>query len=251
MNKFLLVFANYADYRQQVFEKYMSPRNKLFCDIHKCEYLEYTQNIKKYRDNFTWSKFFEVKNLLDDKTLKDGDVLIHLDADMCIVKPDISLETNKSFSYSIDSGNSHCMGWFSIKINDWSRKLIDLILDETRYENLKDKQTIHPAFNRMSSFWSEFREQASWYSLCGIQRHSWIPFWNLSNYGWHSDKNEDTVFSLEELYDNVGIFDTKYNVTEMDGETDGKFNIIKTNPNDVIIRHFSGGQLWRTEWFNI
>jgi hypothetical protein len=104
MNKFLLVFANYADYRQQVFEKYMSPRNKLFCDIHKCEYLEYTQNIKKYRGNFTWSKFFEVKNLLDNKTLKDGDVLIHLDADMCIVKPDISLETNKSFSYSIDYG---------------------------------------------------------------------------------------------------------------------------------------------------
>jgi hypothetical protein len=70
----------------------------------------------------------------------------------------------------------------------------------------------------------------------------------MPNYGWHSDKNQDTVYSLDELYENVETLPTIWNVTEMIGETEGTFNINKSNPEDAIIRHFSGGQPWRKEW---
>jgi hypothetical protein len=181
--------------------------------------------------------------------LKDGDKLLHIDADMCIHKLDIDYPSNKSFTYCIDSGNTHCMGSYSINVNEWSRRMINLVLDDSRYENLKDVVTKHDYFGHYDSFWSIFREQASWYSLCGIKRHSNIPFYNLAHYGWHSTKDEWTVYSLEELYENVEILPTCWNVTEMPEESGCQFNINPVNREDVIIRHFAGGQTWRKEWF--
>ena len=116
---------------------------------------------------------------------------------------------------------------------------------------MNDILTIHEAFGTLSSFWHEFREQASWYSLAGIKRHSWEPFWNLSNFGWHSSKDTFTLYSLEDLYNNVEILPTIWNVTELEGESNCQFNINKTNKEDVIIRHFAGGQPWRKEWFEL
>lgn len=256
--KYLMVFASYPDWRQEFFETYMSPRNKEYCKLHDFEYLEYKNKLEPYRGSYTWLKFTKVRDLLNDGTLKDGDILTHIDADMCIVKKDQPYETKKSFSYSIDSGNTHCMGSYSIKVNEWSRKLIDLILDEERYSILNDVVSVHEEFGYINSFWHEFREQASWYSLAGIKRHSKEPFWNFSNFGWHSDKigktnqvNEWTVYSLEELYEHVEILPTEWNVTEMEGESDCRFNINKTSKEDVIIRHFAGGQKWRKEWFEL
>ena len=129
-----------------------------------------------------------------------------------------------------------------------SKKMIDLILDEDRYKALNDRVTRHEAFGHYSSFWHEFREQASWYSLAGIKRHSWIPFSQLPDYGWHSDKNEFTYYSLDELKEHVEILPAEWNVTELEGETEGHFNINKSKKEDVIIRHFAGGQPWRIEW---
>jgi len=249
VNKYLMVLASYNDQRQQFFEHYMSPRNKEYCNRHNFNYLEYKGKFQKYRDNYTWLKFTIVRDLINDGTLKDGDILTHLDADMCIVKQDQSYETKKSFTYSIDSGNSHCMGSYSLKINDWSKEMLELLLSESRYEIFKDKLTLHEAFNRYTSFWSEFREQASWYSLAGIKRHSWEPFWNLPNNGFHSAKDEYTAYSLEELEEHVEVLPTAWNVTELEGETPPTFNINKVKADDVIIRHFAGGQPWRADWF--
>jgi hypothetical protein len=250
MSKYLMVIARYKDWRQEFFETYFSPRNKEYCEKWGFNYIEIKNDtpLELFRGNPTWWKFSIVRDMIENGTLKDGDILTHLDADMAIVNMNKEYVTNKSFSYSIDSGNTHCMGNYSIKINDWSKNLINLILDESRFRRINDRVTQHEAFGHYSSFWHEFREQASWYSLAGIKRHSWVPFWNLPDYGWHSDKNEEVVYTLEELYENVEPLETEWNVTEMKGETDGKFNINKVNPNDVIIRHFAGGQPWRKEW---
>jgi len=250
--KYLMVFANYSDEIQQFFEQYMSSRNKQYCSNHGYEYLEYKKesNIQLFRGNFTWNKFKIVQDLINEGTLKEGDVLTHIDADMCIVKPELEIPCNKSFSYAIDSGNTHCMGMYSIKINDWSKQLLDNILSEFRYNHFKSILTIHETFG-VSSFWEQFREQASWYSLAGIKRHSWEPFWNLPNFGWHSSKDTFTLYSLEDLYNNVEILPTIWNVTELEGESNCQFNINKTNKEDVIIRHFAGGQPWRKEWFEL
>lgn len=250
MKKYLLVFASYPDTRQDFFNSYMSPRNKEYCRIHNAEYLEYSGPMEKYRGSYTWLKFKKVLDLIDEGFLKEGDILTHMDADMCIVNPSLEYPCNKSFSYSIDSGNTHCMGNYSIRINEWSINMVRQIMSEARYNKLNDVLTIHEAFGHLSSFWHEFREQASWYSLAGIKRHSWEPFWNFANYGWHSDVTEDTLYSLDELHKHVEVLPTKWNVTEMPGESGCEFLINKCTKEDVKIRHFAGGQAWRKEWFD-
>jgi hypothetical protein len=249
MKKYLMVIANYPDYRQNFFETYMSPRNKEYCKIHNYEYLEYIGPQKNFRKHPTWWKFTIVRDLISNGILKEGDKLLHIDADMCIHKLDIDYPSNKSFTYCIDSGNTHCMGSYSITINDWSKSMVDLILDDYRYEKLKDVITKHDYFGNYDSFWNIFREQASWYSLAGIKRHSNIPFYNTAHYGWHSAKDDWTFYSLEELYKNVEILPTCWNVTEMPEESGCQFNINSVNREDVVVRHFAGGQPWRKEWF--
>jgi hypothetical protein len=249
--KYLFVLASYSDYRQKIFDEIISPRNKQYCDIHGYKYVEIRKehNPQPFRGNYTWNKFSIVKELLDAGTLRDGDMIVNLDADMYIVDLERSLEPNslfwkKSFAYSVDSGNTHCMGWYSMVINDWSKNLINNILSEGRYQKLKDKISIHDRFKTYSSFWSEFREQASWYSLAGIKRHSDKSFWDYDHDGFHSEFNEDVVYSLDELKEYVRIFPSSYNVTEWEGESSCQFNINKVDKENVVIRHFAGGQSW-------
>jgi hypothetical protein len=250
MKKILLVFADYKDQRQEFFDTYMSPRNQEYADKHGFEYLELKENLYKYRDSYTWLKFTILEQMIKEGYVKDGDIITHIDADMCIVKTDISYETSKSFSYCIDSGNTHCMGSYSIKINEWSKKLVSNILSEDRYQHFKDKIYQHPCVTNYN-FWGWFREQSSWYSLAGIKPHCNDSFWNMPNYGWHSEIDDWTIYSLDDLYENVEILPTAWNVTEMEEESSCEFLINKVNKEDVIIRHFAGGQQWRKEWFRV
>jgi hypothetical protein len=247
MKKILFVIAKYKDYRQQIFDEIISPRNKEYCDKHGFKYVVIGNEtpLELYRGNPIWWKFQVIKNLIDKNIIKEDDVINCHDADMYITDIDADFTSNKSFTYSIDSGNTHCMGWYSLKINNWSKNLVNLILNNDRFNKLNWKETIHPKFNTYSSFWQSFAEQASWYSLAGIIRHSDIPFWDLPNYGYHSDYNEDTIYSIEELNENVKILPTEYNVTEWIDESSCQFNINKISNKEIVkLRHFAGGQDW-------
>jgi hypothetical protein len=143
------------------------------------------------------------------------------------------------------------MGNFSLIVNDWTIKLIDFILCDRRYEKLRFNISHHELFNIDSSFWDDFREQASWYSLAGIKRHSQISFLDLPNFGWHSDFDENVVYSLEELYENVEIVDTSWNVTLVENENDGDnvpWFLNRVSRSEIIIRHFAGGVIWSDEY---
>ena len=250
MNKFLFVIVNYPDWRQDFYAKHMRPNNKVYCQKHKFEYIEFNGGEEMFRGHPTWWKFSKVRDFIEDGTLKEGDTLTHIDADMCIKDHRVSLVSNKSFTYAIDSCNTHCMGLYSMNINDWSIQMLNNILSEERFEKYKDLKTIG-SMDEVRSFWEIFREQASWYSLAGIQRHSWVPFSLMPHYGWHSSHNEDTVYNLEELYKNVEILDTNWNVTHIPEEDgDDQFYMLPTRKEDVIIRHFAGGRKWRQEYFN-
>ena len=109
---------------------------KEYAKMHGYEYLEFKDNLALVRNNPTWWKFSVVKDLIDSNTIKENDIISHFDADMCMVKPEYEFTTNKSFTYVIDSGNTHCMGCYSMRINEWSKNTIDLILDEKRYKKL-------------------------------------------------------------------------------------------------------------------
>jgi hypothetical protein len=254
--KYLMVIANYKDSRQQFFETYMSPRNKLYCQIHGYEYLEYTQDLPMFRGNHTWNKFKIVQQLIENGSLKDGDKLVHLDADMCIVKPELEYPCDKSFSYSIDNANSQCMGSYAMIVNDWSKHLVDMILDEDRYQKYKDKITRHDHFGFYNSFWGDFREQASFYSLVSCKRHSSISYFDTEtygkNYGWYSDKDEPKYYSLEELHNNITVLGPEWNTTIVEGEqNDCTFLINKVEKKDIIIRHWAAGIPWNPEYFDI
>jgi len=248
MKKYLFVIAKYNDQRMSDFDTKISPRNKEYCERHGFKYIEVRNDVylSAFRDNPTWWKFTILNDAINAGKFQEGDIVTHLDADMYIVKMDAPYITNKSFSYSIDCGNTHCMGNYSIKINDWSRQLVKNILSEERYQKLNNIETLEPTSNTVSSFWQNFREQASWYSLAGIQRHSWVPFFDLPNTGFHSHKTEDTVYSLNDLNEHVDPLPAIWNTTHDFDSTD-RFNINKVKEEDVIIRHFAGHQPWNVE----
>jgi hypothetical protein len=250
MKKYLIVVAAYNDWRQDFYEKYTRNNNKKYCLKHNFEYIEYGHTEKPFRGSFVWNKFYNIQQMVKNEFLKEGDIVTQIDADMAIVDHSVPFQTCKSFAYAIDSCNTHCMGAYTLSLNDWSYDLIENILSEKRYQKLNDKITTG-SMGEQSSFWHIFTEQASWYSLAGIQRHSWTPFILMKHWGWHSSVDEDTIYSLQELYHNVEILPSVWNVTHVPSEDgEDKFYMIPTRSIDTVIRHFAGGRKWRKEYFN-
>jgi hypothetical protein len=242
MKQIIFAIADYPNEKQDIFQNHLSPRNQEYCDHHGFEYRVLTKGIK-FRGNYTWQKIFEIKRMLDEGELEDGDCVANIDADMCFVdgRQSIFPKEGKSFALAVDNGNSHCWGWISFRINDWSRNMINQIVDEDRWARLKD--TKHG---------TEFREQAMWYFLSGIMSHSWNSFLDMSNYGWYSAYNPDeTYYSLDDLYEHVDVRTPEWNTTLLAEEAGDpvsswlqKYNIIRTKKEDTIIRHWAGGQPW-------
>jgi len=246
MKKILFVIADYPDGRQDFFEKWMSPRNKEYAEKHGFEYREIRklpkeQNGKFFRDNPTWLKFKIVDDWISSGEISDGDIVSHIDADICVADISEPFQTNKSFGYAIDSCNTHCMGAYTITVNKWSRDLLKNILDEDLYRFLEVKSKEPPGNN--------LREQAAWYFLAGITQHSWIPFNELGNFGFRTDVSSWTKYSLEELSENVEVLPTEWNVTHVAGEGFNDYFMIPTHRNETVFRHFAGGGLWDESYF--
>ena len=249
---YLLAIASYKEeWKQNFFDNVVSKRNKEYCKLHNLEYLEITDNVHPVRNQYFWFKSFKQEEIIND-ILNEGDGLVFIDADAIIVDLEKNLlpPNNKDYAYAIDTGNTHCTGYFSLIKTEWTSKMFSLINSQERYDALIDKISFHEGKKIENSFWQEFAEQASWYSLAGIKRHSNKSFFDLPDFGWHSAKDEWTLYSLKELYDHVHIFPAEYNVTELHGESPCLYYINKVKYKDVVIRHFSGGQKWRAEWSN-
>lgn len=245
MKKILFSVADYKDHRQSIFEDYYSPKNQQYADKWGYEYRVYKAQ-PEFRGNPTWWKFTLLQDMIKEE-LSEGDVVVNLDADMVIVDGSEDYYQGKSWTYAIDNGNSHCMGNYGIKINDWSATMIEKLMSEKRYRTYRE----HP-------FWKEFREQCSWYFLAGIKRHSWIPFPNLPNYGFHSTLWDDEHYSLEELDEHVDIKSAEWNTTLLAEEAETQqeknlqtYNIVRSEKGKTKIRHWAGGQTWRTDEFYI
>jgi hypothetical protein len=248
MKKILFVISQYTDYRQDIFNNIISPNNKKYCEKHGFKYIVIGNDNKittPFRNNLTWEKIYIIKKLIDDLKIKNDDIIINQDADMIWYNTDYSFEPekNKNFSISIDSGNTFCFGSFGVRINDWSKKLISNILDDNLWNNtlpLLYKDESFPE-KPLFSFANLFREQAMFYYLFGIKKHSWEPFKNMDNLGIHSDVTKFTKFSLDEANKNLDIKPTNFNVTCWENESDLTYYINKlNNKSDVYLRHFTG-----------
>lgn len=241
MKKLLVCYANYSGEKASFFETYTKKNFEDYCLQNGVEfYLVQNQSSHTIDRHPTWMSWQIISNLIDSGYLSEGDLVSSIDADTCIVDKSKSLFTNKSFGYAIDSCNTHCMGFYSIRINEWTRNLVKNVLDEERYQRLKN-----------TPIWSMWNDQASIYTLFGIQRHSWEPFALLSNGGWHSHVTPDTLYDLKELSSHVEIMPTEWNVTHVAGEDFNEYFINPTHGKDTVIRHFAGGQKWNEKYFTL
>lgn len=246
MKKYLLVIANYNDQRQEIFDKYYSPRNQEYCSKYGYDYIV-SKGIEKFRNNPTWWKFTVPLDLINKGIIKENDVLLHLDADMIIHDLNYEYPHAKNFTYAIDNGNSHCMGNYSMRINETTLNIMNDILDEDLWNACKDTE-----------LWTLWREQASWYTLSGVPRHSWIDFRMLPHKGWHQTQDNflktKIKYDLNFLYKNVEILGPEWNTTLITEDKDSipgslmQYNIAKSNKANCIIRHFSAGQQWRLDY---
>lgn len=252
---------HYTGWKLDYFRKYMAPRNKRYCELHGYKYIETspeTLHVSQIfpgvpdRDNIMFFRWQVFKNAIETGMVKDGDIINHFDCDVYIAQPYKKFETTKSFTYAIDSGNTHCMGIFSMKINDFTKKLIDAITSRDRFEALKN----YPLFKEDVGQYVPFYacDQHAYYHTAGIKPHSWVSFLNMPNFGFHSCKTEYTIFSLDELKEHVEILGPEWNTTHLIEETgeNGKpnyYDIVHIEKEKVINRHFAGGQPWLCpEW---
>ena len=264
MNKFVLVMAYFDDNdnRMKLIEQYARPKFQQFADMHNLKYIE--KNKSNYipimlhddlpfRENFHYNNWLVLDSYINDGTLKDGDIVYRYDSDVYIAKPENFFIPEKSFTYAIDSGNSHCMGFYIIKINDFSKKLIKNIISKERYAKLKNYSFFNEHDNIKRPF-TVLADQQSYYTCAGIKPHSWTPFYDLPNHGFHSYPTEHTIFTLDELINNVQILPTEWNVTHLLEETGqygqrNTYDIVHCTKEKTINRHFAGGQSWNfKEW---
>ncbi len=272
--KVFITFVNYnSDYstdedkeRYSLFKKYNSDRNKQYCLKHNYEYIEADESVFKIphifsipsmpdftaKNNNHFARWLLFKNLIDDGTLKEGDVIRHHDADVFICDMDKELPYNKDFTYAIDSGNTHCFGAFNLKVGDFANKLIDLMLSQERFDLLINKKFYKENDNGdVFYYWGD---QQAYYIAAGIKCHSWIPFHLLPDYGFHSYVTPYIAFQLNELLENVEIMPVTWNTTHLLGESGSNgmrapYDIVHSTKEKTILRHFAGGQPWRFEQY--
>lgn len=258
MKKYFVTLAIYDGEKERIFKEYISPRNKRYCEMHGLKYVEITKNDFQPQiyfpelgpgDNFHFNRWHIFKKLLESGKLQDGDLVYQFDADTFICQMDKIHNPTKSFTYAIDSGNTHCFGFFILKIDAWTRNLVDLLISKERFYKCKDFKIWNEHFNEERTFYHG--DQQAYYVNAGIKPHSWQSFYELPNNGLHSKVTEHTIFSLDELLEHVEILPTEWNVTHLYEETGDKltgkpflYDIVHANPDNVIYRHFAGGQPW-------
>lgn len=244
--KIMLTIANYSDWRQSFFNEHFKPRNEKFAQTHGYDYLLITEkhSFSDIRGGSSWLKFKIIQDMIVNHELKNDDVVFHLDADARIDKFELDFPCEKSASFAIDSGNTINAGIFKMVINDWSKKLVNNILDDEMWNDRKD-----------DPLWRMWWEQAALYDLFGMirePRHPEKSLFDVPNYGWNMAVTKHTKYGIGELHQNVQILHPEWNTTLLEeefNETDPalmKYNINKVKKDSVRIRHFAGGQQWKT-----
>lgn len=270
MKKIFVTFVNYnSDYNTQedkekysLFKQYNSDRNKFYCEKHGIEYFEVDENVYKIphifsipsmpeftvKNNNHFARWQFFKDKIESGYLQDGDIIYHHDADIFIVQTDKVMSSNKTFTYAIDTANTHCFGAFALVVNDFSKKLIDIMLSKERFEHLQNVQFYVESLGGNSFFY--WGDQQAYYIATGIRPHSWQSFYQLPNNGFYTAPNPFVTFTLEELLSNVEILPVEWNVTHVvEEQGQSPFYINKSERQNTIFRHFAGGQKWNFEQY--
>jgi len=266
VKKFLTTFALYDDiYKQDLYNRFIKPRFQKYASLHDLKFIELNKSnfeAKHHhpeislKENLHFNRWLMFKDLIDKNILKDGDIVYNFDADIFIKNYNAFFIPDKSFTYALDSGNTHCFGFFVLKITPFTRTLIDNIVSRERWLKLREFVFFNEHDNKHETL--HIADQQMYQTCAGIKPHSWQSFEELENKGLHSYVTEHTIFSLPELLENVTILPVEWNTTHLIEETGNveqnirdKYDIIHTTRDKVNFRHFAGGQPWRFQaWEN-
>lgn len=256
MKKILTTFSLYSGEKDELYTKYIAPRFNYYANKHGLEFKEFNKDNFlhqtlhpefDWKENMHFNRWMIFKKMLNTGEITDGDYIYNFDADVFIKDVNSYICPSQGFTYAIDSGNTHCFGFFILHINEFSRRLIDLIIDRERWLKVSKYIFWNEHFNKWGTW--HIADQQMYYTTAGIKPHSWKSFYNLPHCGFHSYPTEHTIFSLKELKENVLILPTEWNVTQLLEETGecgkrNKYDIVHCTREDTIFRHFAGGQRW-------
>jgi len=258
MKKIFLTLPNYTDWRLGAYTTYMRPRNIQYCKLHGYKYVElpYSTNVKVFENvspegSVMFYRWKILKDAIDEGKLQEGDIVTMFDCDVYIAKLNYDITTKKSFTYAIDSGNTHCMGIFSLQVNEFTKKIINAMVSQERFNYFMQKKYYKEDVKQEVVFYAN--DQHAYYHIAGIKPHSWVSFLDLPDYGFHTNKTEFTLFSIDELMKNIEVLGPEWNTTHLLEETGNSFgnrntyDIVHTTKDQVINRHFAGGQKWLCE----
>ena len=158
MKKYMLCIASIVT-TGKILRKYIKPNNIKYCIKHNIEYIDFTEDIYPIRDSFIWVKTFKISELL--KNLDEDDVLISIDADIAIFDQNVefNLDRDKLPAYSIDTANTHNMGFHILRNNLFSRDLINELTSDVRYKKYINSDEIIYKNETQSMFWKQFADR--------------------------------------------------------------------------------------------
>ena len=128
MRKILLTLCAFPEghIMNDIFNNHIKPNFLYYANKHNFEFVVIDKDVVSPR-HIHWAKFDWIKN---NTSLKDGDIVTYIDSDSIIMNFDIDFVFDKNFSIPIESTGIMCMGFFSIKICDWSKCFIDKMINK-------------------------------------------------------------------------------------------------------------------------
>lgn len=220
--------------------EHVHPRFQKWCDRHGFKFVVIRDNVTERKP--AWTKVFWLREYMP--FLNNGDIVAAIDSDVCLMDSRESPEFEKDFSVPMESTGALCMGFWSARVCEWTRRFIEEICCTERHlKNLQDNP----------GMWLMFNENEALYQVLGL---GWdYPKILEFNYG----ERKTTPFTKEELQEHFGVLHQKWNVSfDPFDPTDGSCLVPFFKPErywphqNTIIRHFAAGtihQVWAQDYF--
>lgn len=234
----LFQIADYTGFRQEIFQQYFSPRMRQWAEHHGYAYR--VVKGQRYRGRPNWDKLLEAKKLLD--AMPDGEKVLMIDADCVVVRGEYFPPSRKALTYVCDDFGSHGTSLMHFVAGSWTRKVVNLLLDEDLYQKHKHEP-----------LWQMWCDQAAWYTIAGIELADGRPA-GTGDFCQKVVANElfspDTRLTREELLANVEILPPDWSCASPVEERTciEQWRRVNTSATTAIVRHFCGAQQWLVDY---
>jgi hypothetical protein len=245
MKKYFITLCTYPEGNKvkDVYEKQNKPHFIDYCKLHGFEFIEITKNeAEPY--NVCFAKMFWIKKNMNK--FNDGDVVTYMDIDCCIMDARVPFIFDTDFSIVEESTGVICMGTWSLRISEWSRKFVEAFCSEKMQKDIKK-----------TKFMQYWQDNGAVYLLLGIP---WGNRWGMLS---------------KELKKHVQFLPAKWGCTFQKDDTDltkplsfnGKKDVNKTYKvisrfvlkerecrfDEIVVRHLSAGTMllpWADRYYN-